>query len=180
MAPARPAVDIAWAEVPAGSPRRAHAWALLARLLPADAELDNRCPRCGGPHGPVTVSGAPFVASVTYAGGYAIAAVAEIRDAAAVGIDAEPEYDARREAAGLAGVLGDGEATARDWVRVEAALKADGRGLRVEPATVVVAATADGWTATVPGGEIYTGWDAAGPPGVLLSVAVLSRASREA
>ncbi|WP_239066309.1 hypothetical protein [Microbacterium hibisci] len=112
------------------------------------------------------------MASVTYAGGYAIAAVASTEDAVALGIDAEPLDDARRDAAGMRGVLGDGIASVRDWVRVEAVLKADGRGLRVDPATVVVDATDDGWTAEVPGGEVYDGWDAPGPPGVLLSIAV--------
>ena len=72
---------------------------------------------------------------------------------------------------------GGGEATVRVWGRVEAALKADGRGLRVEPATVVVAPAADGWTAAAPDGDVYTGWDVPGPPGVLVSVAVLSRVS---
>jgi 4'-phosphopantetheinyl transferase len=177
MAPAASIVDVAWAAVPPDSPRRDHAWRLLAELLPAGADLENPCPRCGGPHGPVVVARAPFVASVTYAGGYAIAAVAATRDAAALGIDAEPELDARRDAAGMTGVLGDGHATVRDWVRVEAALKADGRGLRVEPATVDVVPAADGWTAAVPDGDVYTGWDVPGPPGILVSVAVLSRES---
>jgi len=177
MAPARSIVDIAWVEVPPGEPRREHAWRLLRAMLPAGAELSNPCPRCGGPHGPVAVSHAPFLAGVSYAGGYAIAAVAAARDAAALGIDAEPEHDARRDAAGMSGVLGDGEASAREWIRVEAALKADGRGLRVEPSTVVVAWAANAWTATVPGGEVYAGWDAAGPPGILVSVAILSPGS---
>ena len=180
MAPAASIVDIAWAEVPPGSPRRAHAWRLLAGLLPAGAELGNPCPRCGGPHGPVVVSRAPFVASVTYAGDYAIVAVAATRKATALGIDAEPEHDARRDAAGMTGVLGAGEATVRDWVRVEAALKADGRGLRVDPSRVVVVPAADGWTAAVPEGGVYTGWDVPGPPGILVSVAVLSRERRGA
>lgn len=166
-------VDVAWVEVPPGSPRREHAWRLLSRLLPRGAVLGQRCPRCGGPHGPLVVSDAPYVASVTYAGGYAIAAVAATTDAAALGIDAEPLEDARRDAAGMTGVLGEGEATVRDWTRVEAVLKADGRGLRVEPAAVELVVRDAGWTATVPGGDVYTGWDAPGPPGVLLSVAVL-------
>ncbi|MFF2488715.1 chemotaxis protein CheY [Microbacterium sp. NPDC058062] len=178
MAPARSIVDIAWVEVPPGEPRRAHAWRLVRTMLPADAALSNPCPRCGGPHGAVVVAHVPFLAGVTYAGGYAIAAVAATQDAAALGVDAEPEHDARRDAAGMSGVLGDDEASVREWIRVEAALKADGRGLRVEPSTVVVAPTADGWTATVPDGEVYAGWDAAGPPGILVSVAVLSPGSQ--
>ena len=171
-----PPVELAWTEVPHGAVRREHAWRLLAGMLPRGAELANPCPRCGGAHGPVVVAHAPFVASVTYAGGYAVAAVAATTDAAALGIDAEPEHDARRDTAGMNGVLGGGEATVREWVRVEAALKADGRGLRVDPATVavvVVAPRPDHWRASVPGGSVYTGWDVPGPPGVVVSVAIL-------
>ena len=49
-------------------------------------------------------------------------------------IDAELETDPVRDAAGLNGILGARSGVrVRDWVRVEAALKADGRGLRVDP-----------------------------------------------
>jgi 4'-phosphopantetheinyl transferase len=167
-------VDIGWVAIAPGAPRRRQAWHLLSGMLPHGAMLGNRCPRCDGPHGRVTVSGAPYLVSVTYAAGYAIAAVASMTDAAALGIDAEPEVDARRDAAGMRGVLGAGEATVREWTRVEAALKADGRGLRVDPASVVVTAADDGWTAGVPDGAVYDGWDAPGPAGVLLSVALLA------
>jgi len=180
MRDAASVVEVAWAEVQPGSPRREQAWRLLAGMLPVGAALDNPCPRCGGPHGPVVVAHAPYVASVTYAGGFAIAAVARKRHAAALGVDAEPAEDPRREAAGMRGVLGDGEVTVRQWLRVEAALKADGRGLRVEPATVTVTASDDGWEAAVPGGAVYAGSDVAGPPGVLVSVAILTPASRVA
>jgi len=174
-------VVLAWTEVPPGSSRRAHAWRLLADLLPGGAVLDNPCLRCGGPHGPVVVTNAPYRASVSYAGRFAVAAVAPIRDAAALGIDAELLSDPRRDAAGMTGLLQDGETTAREWTRVEAALKADGRGLRVEPATVhvIVGPSPGEWAASVPGGAIYTGWDAAGPDGVLVSVAILSPAARD-
>ncbi|MEU1970718.1 chemotaxis protein CheY [Microbacterium sp. NPDC019599] len=167
-----PSVRLAWREVPDTSPRREVAWGILRELLPEDAELSNPCPRCGGPHGPVRISGAPAVASVTYAGTLAIVAVADSARFAAIGIDAEPRVDRQRDAAGLSGVLGAGAASLRAWVRVEAALKADGRGLRVDPATVRIAETADGWTATVPGGDALEGWDADGPDGILVSVAV--------
>ena len=70
------------------------------------------------------------------------------------------------------GVLGRGEAAARSWTRVEAALKADGRGLRVDPATIEVHETATGWTAAVPDGGTFEGWDAAGPASLIVSVAV--------
>ena len=64
-------------------------------------------------------------------------------------------------------------------VRVEAALKADGRGLRVAHEEVRVAERpggydgVDGWTAHVPGApDVISGWDAGGVPGVLVAVAV--------
>ncbi|WP_109210159.1 MULTISPECIES: chemotaxis protein CheY [Microbacterium] len=171
-------VRLAWAEVPPAEPRRDHAWRLLAQMLPAGAELDNTCPRCGGPHGPVVVRGAPFLASVTYAGSWTIAAVAATGDAGALGVDAELEVDSRRDAAGMAGLLEDDDATVRDWVRVESVLKADGRGLRVDPRSVAVMADAGGWTAVVPDEGVYDGSDAAGPGGVLVSVAVQPRGGR--
>jgi 4'-phosphopantetheinyl transferase len=168
-------VRIAWRAVADGMPRRDVAWELLRERLPPGAAIDNPCPRCGGPHGPVRIRGARAVASVTYAGGRAIVALCAGEDAAglrAVGIDAEPVQDARRDAAGLAGVLGPGEASVRTWTRVEAALKADGRGLRIDPATVRIEEHPGGWTARVPDGEPVIGWDAAGPDDLVISVAV--------
>ena len=55
------------------------AWDLLRVLLARegwpDAVLSNPCARCGGPHGAVQVSGAPWRAAVSYAGGAAVAAI---------------------------------------------------------------------------------------------------------
>lgn len=164
-------VMIAWRTIPDGSPRRDTAWALLTDLLPAGASLTNPCPRCGGPHGPVRVTGADAAASVSYAGDLAVVAIADSSAVTALGLDAELATDPPRDAAGLEGLLGAGAASIRAWTRVEAALKADGRGLRVEPATVVVDETAEGWRAAVPGGGTFEGRDAEGPPGVLVSVA---------
>ena len=168
----RDSVRLAWREIPHGMPRRDVAWTLLRDLLPEGAELSHPCHRCGGPHGPVLVSGAPFVASISYAGSLAVVAVADSGQAAAIGVDAEPAEDARRDAAGLGGVLGPGEASVRSWTRVEAALKADGRGVRVEPASVRISETGEGWIADVPGGGAFEGWDAVGPEGYVVSVAV--------
>ncbi|MCC2030982.1 chemotaxis protein CheY [Microbacterium allomyrinae] len=179
----RPPVRLAWAEVPTGIPRREIAWRLLRGLLAADAELTNPCPFCGGPHGPVKTTDAAGRPAIAYAGTTAVAAVADVGAAGgAFAIDAEPERDAVRDAAGLAGVLGSGaDVHVRDWVRVEAALKADGRGLRVDPGDVVV--TEEGprrWSAIVPGAPApLLGWDLDGPPGVLVSAAV-SAAAEEA
>ncbi|MFH8249384.1 chemotaxis protein CheY [Microbacterium sp. B2969] len=166
------AVRLAWRVIPDGMPRRTVAWELLASLLPDTARLSNPCPRCGGPHGPVRIEGAASVASVSYAGDVAVVAVADASEFERVGVDAEPESHPQRDAAGLQGVLGAGEASLRSWTRVEAALKADGRGLRVDPASVIVRGTSAGWIAEVPDGGAFEGFDADGPEGVLVSVAV--------
>lgn len=173
-------VEVAWER--AGGDRiarRATAWELVRTLLAAhgaaDAVLSNPCPACGGPHGPLQVSApssAPWSASVTYAAGWAIAGIAP-GAAGSLGIDAEPADDSVRDAAGWAGQR---PITPRTWVRIEAALKADGRGLAVDPWTVEVTAHGDEWSARVPGRRHEViGWDAPGasaPPGMLLSVAI--------
>lgn len=169
------AVRLAWAPVPAGTPRREIAWGLLRELVPG-ALLSNPCPRCGGPHGPVRVEGAEVAASVTYAGDHAIVGVVALSQATALGIDAELAVDPQRDAAGLSGVLGEGRpADVRAWTRVEAALKADGRGLRVDPALVEVTEGVGNWTARVPGRAVeVSGFDLAGPPGTIVSAAVVA------
>ena len=152
----------AWRTVPEGTPRREIAWALLRELV-GDVPIANPCPFCGGPHGPVQLPGSPWRASVSYAGALAVVGVVPSVGVAAFGLDAEGD-------APLA------DPGVRAWTRVEAALKADGRGIRVDPETVVVTADADGWTAVVPGPaaepRVYRGRDAAAPDGVLIGVAV--------
>lgn len=169
---------IAWSVAPLDrQERRRVAWRLLRELLAAEghphASLSNDCPRCGGPHGPVRVDGAPWFASVAYAGAVAVSAVYPRRsesDASPSGfaIDAEPLVDAVRDAAGGApgGLL--------RWVRAEAAAKAVGCGLRLDHDRIAVTETADGWSARLPGvRDSVTGREpASAPPGVLLSAAL--------
>lgn len=168
-------VRLRWAEVAAGDDRRAVAWQLIREVIGDDdsIRLSNECPRCGGAHGPVRVDGAPYTAAVTYASSLAIVAVAP-SSLGQVGVDAEAEVDQNRDRAGLRGILGPGtKPTLREWTRIEAALKADQRGLRVDPGSVTVTTGPDGWRAVVPGcSEPIRGWDPAGPPGVVVSVAL--------
>lgn len=178
-------VRIAWAPLPPppadaarrGAARRAVAWRLLRELLGAagaeGAVLSNPCPRCGGPHGPVRVDGAPWLASVSYTAGWAVVAICPAGGADGLGVDAVAVEDAVRDAAGWAGV---GATSALSWARVEAAHKADGRGLRLDPRTTTVRPGEDGgaWRARLAGraGELV-GWEPArAPPGVVVSVAV--------
>ena len=156
-------VRVAWGEVSDTVSRREVSRALLSALLPG-ATFVSRCPRCGGDHGRIRVSDSDAAVSVSYAGGWAVAMVAE--GWARAGIDVVPA-DAR----GLDRVLPG--ADARAWARVEAALKADGRGLEVDPARVEVAGGAgDAWAARVDEGTWVTGHDLAGPPGLVAAVAV--------
>lgn len=167
---------LAWAPVPAGTARRDVAWSLLDRLAPG-VRVTNPCPWCGGPHGPVRLHGVPFVGSVAYAGGYALAAVADAGTVSHLGVDAESAVSPSRDAAALAGVLGPGRETGlREWTRVEAALKADGRGLRVDPAAVAIDGDGPGWRASVPGrASPLEGADLAGPDGIVVSAAIVPR-----
>ncbi|WP_322411634.1 chemotaxis protein CheY [Microbacterium invictum] len=176
-----PGFTLDWAEVPEGVARREVAWSLLAQLAghPAGLRLRNPCPRCGGPHGPVVLEGTRLRGSVAYAGAIAIAAVVPAAGILGFGIDAEARTDPRRDAAGWEGVPGPGlPGTLRGWTRIEAALKADGRGLAVDPAEVVVREGRGGsWSAIVPGrAQPAEGWDVAAPE-LVVSAAILRQRS---
>jgi len=161
---------LAWREIPDHASRRDVSRAVLADLLPG-AAFASRCPRCGGDHGRIRVSGSDAAVSVSYAGGWAAVAVAEGRRR--VGIDVVPA-DAR----GLDRVLPG--ADARAWARVEAVLKADGRGLDVDPTRVRVRdGAAEVWSARVDDGPWWEGHDVAGPPGLVTAV-VITAASTHA
>lgn len=98
----------------------------LAGVAEAGIRIVARCPDCGGDHGRPVVM-APDAAtdvrvSLAHAGGVTVAAALV---GGAVGIDAEPRPHAA-----------DAVPALRRWTRIEAVLKADGRGLRVDPETV--------------------------------------------
>lgn len=168
-------ITVQWMRVPPETARRGVAWQVLRALVgDAAASISNICPQCGAPHGPVQIAGARVVASVTYAGGFAIACIADRAHALAVGIDAESVSDPRRSAAAMRGVIHPGKSSSlREWTRVEAVLKADGRGLRVAPAAVSLTEGDRAWRATVEGSpRVFDGWDLPGPPGTIMSLAV--------
>ncbi|MDQ0642575.1 4'-phosphopantetheinyl transferase family protein [Microbacterium murale] len=116
---------------------------LLAELIPelisADGvRLTSVCDQCGGDHGCPRIEGAPFTVSLSYAGDMVVAAAVALESASAVGIDIEPRASnddaplheltrlfAPRSPPGL-----------REWTEIEAAVKADGRGLRIPPSAV--------------------------------------------
>lgn len=156
-------VVVRWRAIAADTPRREVSRALLTELLPG-ARFVSRCAACGGDHGRVRVEGSSLHASIAYVPGWAVVAVVPSEVARHVGVDAVPA-----DAAGWERVATGG---ARAWARIEAALKADGRGLRVDPDRIDVRDEADGWWARVDGGPRLLGFDVAGPPDVLVSVAL--------
>ncbi|MDO4029346.1 4'-phosphopantetheinyl transferase family protein [Clavibacter michiganensis] len=118
--------------------------ALAAELVgadPADVTVRARCATCGGAHGRPVLGGSRALdglhASVAHAGGLVVVAVSPDGP---IGIDAEPR--GREAPPGT---------TLAEWVRVEAVLKTDGRGLLVDPSLVRVEGDATGMTAWIEG-----------------------------
>jgi 4'-phosphopantetheinyl transferase len=152
IAERRPAaVHLATVRVPGGAAvvrtaGRAALRALAAELVDADpaaVTVRARCATCGGPHGRPVLGGSRALdalhASVAYAGDAVVVAVSADGP---IGIDTEPRD--REAPPGM---------TLVDWVRIEAVLKADGRGLLVEPERVRFGEDAAGMTAWIDGEE---------------------------
>ncbi|OUD86420.1 hypothetical protein BC477_00400 [Clavibacter michiganensis subsp. michiganensis] len=123
---------------------RAALRALAAELVgadPADVTVRARCATCGGAHGRPVLGGSRALdalhASVAHAGGLVVVAVSPDGP---IGIDAEPR--GREAPPGT---------TLAEWVRVEAVLKTDGRGLLADPSLVRVEGDATGMTAWIEG-----------------------------
>jgi 4'-phosphopantetheinyl transferase len=102
--------------------------------------ISARCPDCGAEHGRPVVAG-PIEAryltvSLTYAAGTAFAVASHDRG---IGVDAEPldTSDSRIDAITTLTGATRSEALLH-WTRVEAVLKADGRGLRLDPSVVSI------------------------------------------
>jgi 4'-phosphopantetheinyl transferase len=127
------------------------------------------CARCGERHGAVEVTGVPAVAGVSYARGLVVAAVAPSPPAGRVGIDVELDAADTTRTRDLERLLGRSrEPVLRRWTRIEAVLKADGRGLLVEPRDVRVRGT----HASIAGDTSrYELADVQGPSGYLISLA---------
>lgn len=163
-------IHVAWGRVCSGDSRREVSRALLAQALPG-GRVASRCPLCAGEHGRVHVEGDNAAVSVAYVPNWAV--IAMTRDHERVGIDAVPA-----DAAGLERVIASGADPARAWARVEAVLKADGRGLALDPALVDVVPTGrETWTARVDG-RMWRGADVGAPDGVVAAVAVPSSPPR--
>ena len=127
------------------------------------------CARCGERHGAVEVTGVPAVAGVSYARGLVVAAVAPSPPVGKVGVDVELDAADTTRTRDLERLLGRSrQPVLQRWTRIEAVLKADGRGLLVEPRAVRVRGT----DASIAGATTrYELADVAGPPGYVISLA---------
>ena len=110
----------------------------LTGVEAADVRLRARCPDCGGPHGRPVAAGSGLHLSLAH-GLDAVVAAASDRP---VGVDIEAFTQSADVLADIGSLTG--ERSVLRWTRTEAILKADGRGLRVDPAQVVIDGTR-GW-----------------------------------
>ncbi|MGV8908520.1 MAG: hypothetical protein ACOH1Y_06015 [Propionicimonas sp.] len=146
--------------------------ALVAELFPAATEwviAAGVCQRCGNPHAGVELEGVPARASVSYAADLVVVAVAPTSQVTRLGVDVEPADSDPQRAVDLRRLLGaSSEPVLRRWTRVEAVLKADGRGLLVDPGAVHLR-QGGAWLA----GQTlsYVVAEVEAPPGYLISLA---------
>jgi 4'-phosphopantetheinyl transferase len=153
-----------------------------------DLAFTTTCERCGADHGRPRFERAPVAVSVSYAGGVVAVAAARIADAAAVGVDIEraPTVGQRVPMRDLAPLFAPALAPdMQGWTLIEAALKADGRGIAIDLPDVRVGETGSGRLAgsrairlpdrvdTVDAGVI------AGPADFVLSAAMIPAAAEQ-
>jgi len=157
--------------------------ALITQLTDSDdLGFTTTCERCGADHGRPRLQHAPVAVSVSYAGPVVAVAAVRLGDANAVGIDIErrPLGKADEPLHELANLFGS--ATPPDiaqWTMLEAVVKADGRGIRLDLSTVHIGEPSSGVlpgsrAVRVPGRE--HGIDTmtlTGPAGFVLSAAIV-------
>ena len=121
---------------------------LLGELVGMDARdvpLAAECPDCGGEHGAPVIPGYAMGISLAHVDDVVVAVA---QSGARVGVDVELRTQSAERLDAIAEVTG--HRSVQHWTRVEAVLKADGRGLRVDPRTVII----EGDRATVNGGPV--------------------------
>ena len=145
---------------------------LLAELAPAgDHELSTVCVFCGELHGAVRALHVPIALSVSYAGTYVVVAAVHHSVAARIGVDVEQTDRPDEPLDELAPLFAPAPPpSARGWTRIEAVIKADGRGAQLAPHDVRI----EGDVASVPGNTVSIEVsDVVGPPGCVVSLALL-------
>jgi 4'-phosphopantetheinyl transferase len=105
---------------------------------PAEVVVEAFCPDCGGPHGRPVIANSRLEVSLAHS---ATAVVVAMQWDTPVGIDIEPAAQRAETLQAIRALAGEG--STRRWTQVEAILKADGRGLRVDPAQVSIERVGD-------------------------------------
>lgn len=153
----------------------------------ADVGFTTTCERCGAEHGRPRLDRAAVAVSVSYAGSVVAAAAAHHRDAAAVGVDIEraPCDGAQARMHHLAALFTPAPVPdMAGWTLLEAALKADGRGVAVDFAEVRIGVSGTGRlpasrSVWLPGRtDAVDAAVIAGPGGFVLSAAMVPAAGR--
>lgn len=107
--------------------------ASVVARAPADSMVVSaRCPDCGGAHGAPVIEGATVSVSLARC---ATAVVVAASGTGRIGVDVEQRDGTADDRLSAIETL-TGERSLRRWTRTEAVLKADGRGLRIDPADV--------------------------------------------
>lgn len=131
--------------------------------------VPRRCPRCGQPHAGPEVQGVPALASLSHSGGMVVAALAPSTQVCRLGVDVELDVVDGERNEDLQRLLGHStERVLRRWTRVEAVLKADGRGLLVDPGAVWLR-RGGAWIAGQTSSYLVA--EVPGPAGYLISLA---------
>ncbi len=123
----------------AANPERFLAGRMLLRELASEftglpltsIAIDARCPDCGRQHGRPTITGTDLFVSLSHADDLTVAALSE---SAPIGVDIERRHASAERLAAIREITGGGDV--HHWTAVEAVLKADGRGLRLDPRAV--------------------------------------------
>jgi 4'-phosphopantetheinyl transferase len=138
----------------------------LGLLGAAGTRIRQHCPVCDADdHGPLASDG--HVLSVSYAPGLVVAAAAEATVVRSLGVDVERNAGALPSLTALFAPAPPPDAAG--WTAIEAALKADGRGLRVDPASVVVEA---GWVRVSGRDRPFEVTAVSAPAGYVISLAI--------
>ena len=159
----------------------------LIREITDAAELGftTTCERCGAEHGRPRLERVPVAVSISSAGSVVAVAAALQTDAGAVGVDIEraPADGADTQRGELAALFAPAPPPDTEgWTLLEAALKADGRGVAVDLAEVQIGAIGTGGLAGSRAVRIPGRVDAldagviAGPAGFVLSAAMVPAA----
>jgi 4'-phosphopantetheinyl transferase len=105
----------------------------LDSVLPSSVQIEARCQDCGGPHGQPRVLGSRVRISIAHCPAAIVVVATHDR---AIGADVEVAAGPTSRVDAIGAVTGT--ASLEHWTQVEAVLKADGRGLRVDPRSVEI------------------------------------------